>query len=57
MAGSDDYARAFTAELRDLAVRLNVYRGQVVSFGHGMFGERGSLLAFHPRPTSDRGPT
>jgi hypothetical protein len=36
-------------ELRDLTLRHNVYRGQVVSFGHSMFGERGSVLQFHKR--------
>ncbi|QNN54329.1 AAA family ATPase [Nocardioides mesophilus] len=37
--------------LRDLALEHNVYRGQVVSFGRSMFGERGSLLRFRDRPT------
>ncbi len=37
------------ARLRELSVRHNVYRGQVVSFGHSMFGERGSVLRFHRR--------
>ncbi len=37
------------AELRDLSLRHNVYRGQVVSFGQSMFGERGSVLSFHSR--------
>lgn len=37
--------------IRELALELNVYRGQVVSFGGSMFGERGSLLRFHERPT------
>ncbi len=37
--------------LRELAVEHNVYRGQVVSFGRSMFGERGSLLRFRDRPT------
>lgn len=37
--------------LRELALELNVYRGQVVSFGRSMFGERGSLLRFRERPT------
>src|SRR3546814_4665931 len=37
--------------LRDLALEHNVYRGQVVSFGRSMFGERGSLLRFRERPT------
>jgi hypothetical protein len=53
VATRKEYARSFTAELRELALERNVYRGQVVSFGHDMFGERGSLLRFLPRPTMD----
>ena len=37
------------ARLRQLSLEHNVYRGQVVSFGHAMFGERGSVLRFHHR--------
>ncbi len=37
--------------LRQLALEHNVYRGQVVSFGHSMFGERGSVLRFRERPS------
>jgi hypothetical protein len=40
--------------IRALALEHNVYRGQVVSFGRSMFGERGSLLRFHDRPTMSR---
>jgi hypothetical protein len=40
--------------LRDLTLEHNVYRGQVVSFGRSMFGERGSLLRFRERPTMSR---
>jgi hypothetical protein len=40
--------------LRELALEHNVYRGQVVSFGRSMFGERGSLLRFRERPTMSR---
>lgn len=43
-------AEAHGRRLRELAVELNVYRGQVVSFGGSMFGERDSLLRFHARP-------
>ena len=50
VANRDGLATEMTAALRDLALRLNVYRGQVVSFGHSMFGERSSLLRFHERP-------
>ena len=47
-------AEALGQRLRALALEHNVYRGQVVSFGHSMFGERGSLLRFHERPTMSR---
>jgi hypothetical protein len=47
-------AEALGRRLRDLALEHNVYRGQVVSFGGSMFGERGSLLRFHQRPTMSR---
>jgi SpoVK/Ycf46/Vps4 family AAA+-type ATPase len=36
--------------VRELAVHHNVYRGQVISFGHDMFGERAAVLRFHRRP-------
>lgn len=45
-----DAARSLAAQLRALALELNVYRAHVVSFGHSMFGERSSLLRFHQRP-------
>jgi ATPase family associated with various cellular activities (AAA) len=35
--------------LRELVVRNNVFRGQVVSFGGDMFGQHGTLLKFHRR--------
>ncbi|WP_300676995.1 ATP-binding protein [Nocardioides sp.] len=44
-------AQAMAADLRRMSLELNVYRGQVVSFGHTMFGERSSLLRFHERPS------
>jgi hypothetical protein len=50
VATDEDAVRRFTASLRDLVVEENVYRGQVVSFGGDLFGERGSLLRFHERP-------
>jgi ATP-dependent 26S proteasome regulatory subunit len=37
-------------EIRRLAVERNVFRGQVISFAHDMFGERASALQFHRRP-------
>ena len=48
-------AAEVTDELRDLALEHNVYRGQVVSFGGTMFGERGSVLRLHARPDFDAG--
>lgn len=47
-------AEACGRRLRELALEHNVCRGQVVSFGRSMFGERGSLLRFHERPTMSR---
>ena len=47
-------AEALGRRIRSLAIEHNVYRGQVVSFGHSMFGERGSLLRFHERPAMTR---
>src|SRR4051794_9885976 len=38
------------AEIRRLAIVHNVFRGQVISFAHDMFGERASPLQFHRRP-------
>jgi hypothetical protein len=42
-------AAEITEELRRLAHEHNIYRGQVVSFGQDMFGERGSALKLHRR--------
>jgi AAA+ superfamily predicted ATPase len=44
-------AVAVAAEIRRLAIVHNVFRGQVISFAHEMFGERASALQFHRRPT------
>jgi ATPase family associated with various cellular activities (AAA) len=49
-ASAEELAR----RLRELTLEHNVYRGQVVSFGRSMFGERGSILRFHDRPTMSR---
>ncbi len=49
VAAHPEAARALAASLRELALELNVYRGQVVSFGQSLFGERSSLLRFHTR--------
>lgn len=50
IANRDGLAAALTSRLRERSVALNVFRGQIVSFGHSMFGERSSPLRFHPRP-------
>jgi len=50
-ANRPELAEQFGRRLRDLALEHNVYRGQVVSFGRSMFGERGSVLRFRDRPT------
>jgi hypothetical protein len=47
-------ARA-AAEIRALAVEHNVFRGQVISFGRDVFGERAALLQFHRRPAMSAG--
>ena len=43
-------AAEIAAEVRASALHHNVFRGQVVSFDHDMFGERGAVLQFHTRP-------
>ena len=43
-------AESIASEIRELALEHNVFRGQVVSFGGDMFGERGAVLQFHTRP-------
>lgn len=54
IATRPDAAEDLGERLRHLALEHNVYRGQVVSFGHSMFGERSSLLSFRERPTISR---
>ena len=44
-------AAAIAARVRALAVQHNVFRGQVISFGREMFGERSTALQFHSRPS------
>jgi ATPase family associated with various cellular activities (AAA) len=44
-------AGTIAAELRRLALVHNVFRGQVISFGRDMFGDRAAALQFHRRPT------
>jgi hypothetical protein len=50
-ATDGDFAARIAAEVRQLALEHNVYRRQVVSFSHDMFGERETVLSFHSRPT------
>jgi AAA+ superfamily predicted ATPase len=44
-------AAAIAERLRALSVEHNVFRGQSISFGRNMFGERSTVMQFHPRPT------
>ena len=50
VANHPGVAGEVAAAVRRLALLHNVYRGQVVSFGRDMFGERGAALQFHRRP-------
>jgi ATP-dependent Zn protease len=43
-------AAEIAAGVRERAVEHNVFRGQVISFGQDMFGERAAALQFHVRP-------
>lgn len=47
-----DAARVADAarDIQELAARHNVFRGQVLSFDHEVFGHGGTLLQFHERP-------
>ena len=48
-------AHAFLAEIRGLMVELNVFRGQVVSFGESHMGRMGAgPVVFHRRPDLSR---
>ena len=49
MATREGLAAETGSRLRDLALEHNVLRGQVVSFGTSMYGERGGALRFHSR--------
>ncbi len=51
VANQAGVAGAIAAELRRLALVHNVFRGQVISFGRNMFGDRGAALQFHRRPS------
>lgn len=49
----DDAGHRIAAALRELTVRHNVHRGQVISFGQSVFGEHGAILRFHQRHRMD----
>lgn len=51
VAGTPEAAAEIASEIRRLSVELNVFRGQVISFGQDMFGERAAALHFQTRPT------
>ncbi len=55
LAPEDAWARAFFAEIRELMVERNVFRGQVVSFGRSYMGETGvGPMVFHRRQPLER---
>ena len=45
-----EQAQRVASEIRELTLRHNVFRGQVLSFGGEMFGPGQTLLQFHRRP-------
>jgi hypothetical protein len=51
VANRPGVAHAVATAIRQLALVHNVFRGQVISFGRDMFGDRGAALQFHRRPT------
>jgi hypothetical protein len=51
VADSTEAAADIASEIRRLSVQHNVFRGQVISFGQDMFGERAAALHFHVRPS------
>jgi AAA+ superfamily predicted ATPase len=50
-ADDPDFAARIAVEVRAAALKHNIYRRQVVSFGRNMFGERETVLSFHHRPS------
>lgn len=56
LAADHDLGRAFLQSVRDLTVELNVFRGQVVSFGESEMGHYGiGPIVFFDRPEVGRG--
>lgn len=51
VASSTAAGAAAAQGIRSAALANNVHRGQVLSFGGDMYGERGALLKFHARPS------
>lgn len=54
LAADPEAGRAAIERLRELSLDLNVFRGQVLSFGGDMFGNGESILNFHRRPGVER---
>jgi hypothetical protein len=50
VADTSGAAVEIASTVRLLSVEHNVFRGQVISFGQDMFGERAGALQFHVRP-------
>ena len=50
-----DFAASMAADIRESALKHNIYRGQVVSFGSDMFGERHTVLLLPPPSDDDAG--
>jgi ATPase family associated with various cellular activities (AAA) len=46
--------RRVTEEIRELSVRHNVFRGQVIEFGAEVFGRAGAPMSFLDRPATRR---
>lgn len=55
LAADESWARHLLAEIRELMIEHNVFRGQVVSFGRSHMGEMGvGPMAFHRRQSLER---
>lgn len=54
LAADREVAARVGRELRELSRALNVFRGQVLTFGGDMFGYGESILNFHRRPSMTR---
>jgi DNA polymerase III delta prime subunit len=55
LAADEAHGRRFLAQIRDLTVERNVFRGQVISFGESPMGHYGvGPIVFYERPTVAR---